>query len=459
MGIPQSIFRAYDIRGTVTDDLTANNVKIIGKAIGTECLANGSDKIVVGRDGRLSGPDLQQALTEGLVSCGMTVIDVGMAPTPVVYFAMYELEVDSCVAVTGSHNPPNYNGLKMVVAGETLSGQRIQGLYQRVKTDDFVTGAGQQVAEPIMARYIERIVSDIKLARSMKLVVDCGNGVAGMIAPELLRALGCEVEELFCEVDGNFPNHHPDPSKLENLQDLIKKVKETGADIGMAFDGDGDRLGIVDKSGSVLWADRQMILYAEDVLQRNPGAEIIFDVKSSKNLPEAIEKMGGKATMWKTGHSFIKKKLKETGALLAGEMSGHVFFKERWYGFDDGIYTAARLLEILAKRTEAPEVIFKALPDSINTPEINVAFDTDDEKFAFMDKLTKSARFEGSKNIIDIDGLRVDFEDGWGLIRASNTTPVLVLRFEADSEEALSNIKQVFHQQMLKIDPNINPGF
>lgn len=459
MSISQSIFRAYDIRGTVEDHLTPDNVRVIGQAIGAECMANGSDSIVVGRDGRLSGPDLQQALTEGLMNVGMTVVDVGMVPTPLVYYAMYELEVDSCVAVTGSHNPPNYNGLKIVVAGETLSGERIQDLYQRVKIANFVTGAGRQKVEPIVERYIERIVSDIKLTRSMKLVVDCGNGVAGGVAPQLLRALGCEVEELFCEVDGNFPNHHPDPSKPENLQDLIQKVSESQADLGMAFDGDGDRLGIVDRSGSILWADRQMILYAGDVLQRNPGAEIIFDVKSSKNLPAAIEKMGGKATMCKTGHSFIKKKLKETGALLAGEMSGHVFFKERWYGFDDGIYTAARLLEILAQKDETPEVIFKALPDSINTPEINVTFPTDDEKFVFMDKLTQSAKFEGSQNIIEIDGLRVDFNDGWGLIRASNTTPVLVLRFEADSEEALSNIKDIFREQMLKIDSAIYPGF
>jgi len=459
MNIPQSMFRAYDIRGTVTDELTADNVKIIGQAIGSECLACGADKIVIGRDGRLSGPSLQQALSDGIQSTGVTVVDVGMAPTPLVYYAMFALNVDSCVAVTGSHNPPDYNGLKIVIAGETLYGERIQDLYNRIVNDNFTSGAGKIIHEQIIERYTERVLSDIKLARPMKLVVDCGNGVAGAVVPNLLKSLGCEVEEIYCDVDGNFPNHHPDPSKLENLTDLIAKVKESGAELGMAFDGDGDRLGLVDKSGNILWPDRQMMLFAEDVLERNPGAEIIFDVKSSKNLPEVIEKLGGKPTMWKTGHSFIKKKLKETGALLAGEMSGHIFIKERWYGFDDGIYAAARILEILAKKAKDPEEIFKALPDSINTPEINVAFASDDDKFAFMQKLVANAEFAGSLDVIKIDGLRVDFKDGWGLIRPSNTTPVLVLRFEADTENALEHIKNLFREQMLQIDPDIKLGF
>jgi len=458
MNIPQSIFRAYDIRGTITDELTPENVKTIGKAIGSECLANGADKIITGRDGRLSGPALQNALSDGIQSTGVSVVDIGMAPTPLVYYAMFEFDINSCVAVTGSHNPPNYNGLKIVIAGETLYGERIQDLYQRIAADNFTVGDGGLKKEQIIKRYTDRILADVKLARPMKLVVDCGNGVAGAVAPDLLRGLSCEVEELYCEVDGNFPNHHPDPSKLENLQDLIAKVKASGAELGLAFDGDGDRLGLIDKAGNILWPDRQMMLFAEDVLNRNPGAEIIFDVKSSKNLQQFIEKLGGKATMWKTGHSFIKKKLKETGALLAGEMSGHIFIKERWYGFDDGIYAAARMLEILSNKNQPPEEVFAGLPDSYNTPEINIKFSDDETKFDFMEQLTKKANFPDA-NIITIDGLRVEYHDGWGLIRPSNTTPVLVLRFEADNEQALERIKNEFKSQMQLLDDTLNIDF
>jgi phosphomannomutase / phosphoglucomutase len=458
MTIPHSIFRAYDIRGVVTDALTADNVRIIGQSIGSEALERGSNRIVVGRDGRLSGPELQGALMDGLRAAGMDVVDIGAAPTPVIYYAMYEYGIDSSVAVTGSHNPPNYNGLKMTLAGAPLSGEDIQQLYQRIQTGNFREGAGSLESRQILDAYVARVTSDVKLARPLKLVIDCGNGIAGAIAPQLFKKLGAEVSEIFCEVDGTFPNHHPDPSKPENLVDLIRMVQETNADVGFAFDGDGDRLGVVDRDGKVLWADRQMILFAEDVLSRNPGAEIIFDVKSSKNLATAIADFGGTPTMWKTGHSFIKKKLKESGAALGGEMSGHIFFVERWYGFDDGLYAGARMLEILSKRDQLPTEVFAGLPDSLNTPEINISFSDDETKFAFMEQMQQTATFPDA-NVITIDGLRVEYADGWGLIRPSNTTPVLVLRFEADSSEALERIKSVFREQMLALDAGLDLEF
>ncbi len=451
--IEQSIFRAYDIRGVVDKGLTEEAVELVGKAFGSEVRARGGHQVAIGRDGRLSGPRFAAALTKGLNSVGCDVIDVGMVPTPLVYFATFNTSAKSCIAITGSHNPPQYNGLKMVAEGETLSGEMIQGLYQRILAQDFTTGTGTRSELDVKADYIARIVSDVKLAKPMKAVVDCGNGVAGAFAPDLLRAMGVQFDELFCEVDGTFPNHHPDPSKPENLEDLIAKVKETGADIGLAFDGDGDRLGVVDNQGQVIFADRLMMLFAQDILSRNPGGEIIFDVKCTAKLPQVIEAAGGKATMWRTGHSFIKAKLKETGALLAGEMSGHTFFKERWYGFDDGLYTMARLLEIVAKDARATHQIFAALPDTVNTPELNIQFE-EGEHYAFMEKILAAATFDDAQ-VTTLDGIRVDFADGWGLIRASNTTPVLVLRFDADSQTALERIQHRFRDLLLQVDAGL----
>jgi phosphomannomutase/phosphoglucomutase len=455
--IEQSIFRAYDIRGVVDKGLTEEAVELVGQAFGSLVRERGGQEVAIGRDGRLSGPRFAAALTRGLNSVGCDVVNVGMVPTPLVYFATFQTSAKSCIAITGSHNPPEYNGLKMVCEGETLSGEMIQGLYQRILAGNFATGSGGSRELDVKADYIARIVSDVKLAKPIKAVVDCGNGVAGAVAPALLRALGVEFDELFCEVDGTFPNHHPDPSKPENLQDLIAKVKETGADIGLAFDGDGDRLGVVDNAGHVIFADRLMMLFAQDVLSRNPGGEIIFDVKCTAKLPQVIEAAGGRATMWRTGHSFIKAKLRETGALLAGEMSGHTFFKERWYGFDDGLYTMARLLEIVTKDARTSEQIFAALPDTVNTPELNIKF-AEGEHYAFMDKILAVAQFDDAK-VTTLDGIRVDFAEGWGLIRASNTTPVLVLRFDADSQPALDAIQSRFKALLNQVDANLDLPF
>lgn len=455
--IPVAIFKAYDIRGIVDETLTTDIVNKIGRAFGSDALDRGQQTIVVGRDGRLSGPKLMDALIKGLRSTGCDVIDIGMAPTPVVYFAAQHIGTGSCIALTGSHNPPNYNGLKMVIGGVTLSGEAIQSLRQRILSNNFRTGEGQLESTDVAPDYINRIVSDIKLSRPLKVIVDCGNGVTGNIAPRLLKALGCEVQELFCEVDGSFPNHHPDPSKPENLQDLIKAVRSQHADVGLAFDGDGDRLGVVTPSGNIIWPDRQMMLYAGDVLSRNPGAEIIYDIKCTTNLGRVIEEHGGKPLMWMTGHSLIKAKLKESGAPLAGEMSGHIFFKDRWYGFDDGTYTAARLLEILSNDSRNSEEIFASLPDSINTPELNVLME-EGEHFKFVQNLMKHAHFE-SGTITTIDGLRVDFNDGFGLVRASNTTPSLVIRFEAKDQTALIRIQDLFRKFMLDVNPNLELPF
>lgn len=439
-----SIFKAYDIRGIVDKTLTEEAVYWIGRALGAEAEARGEQHIYVARDGRLSGPRLIDALSRGLTEAGRDVTDLGMVPTPVLYYAAYELGSGSGIMITGSHNPPEYNGLKMVLGGTTLSGEDIQALHQRIERSDFSEGQGTRATADVVAQYIARISRDVKLARPMKVIIDCGNGVAGVVAPQLLRKLGCEVIELFCEVDGNFPHHHPDPSKPENLLDLKQALASQHADIGLAFDGDGDRLGVVTPTGSVIWADRQMMLYAQDVLSRNPGAEIIYDIKCTTNLHKIIEQAGGKATMWKTGHSFVKAKLKQSGAALAGEMSGHIFFKERWYGFDDATYTASRLLEILAKDVRPADDIFNALPDSINTPELNM--DTaEGENHPLVDKLIQTADFPNAK-ITTIDGLRVDFEDGFGLVRASNTTPCLVFRFEATNENGLRRIQDDFRK-------------
>ena len=455
--IDASIFRAYDIRGVVDQSLTSNTVRLIGRAIGSEALQRGRNTVVVGRDGRLSGPSLSDALISGITSTGCDVKYIGCVPTPVLYFATYYLDTHSGVVVTGSHNPPDYNGLKIVIDGETLSGESIQSLRERIEARNFISGEGSVEEINVVPDYIERIRGDVTVARPLKVVVDCGNGVAGGVIPPLLKSLGCEVTELFCEVDGNFPNHHPDPSKAENMQDLITAVGANQADIGLAFDGDGDRLGVVTADGQIIWPDRVLMLYAIDILTRNPGGQIIYDVKCTRYLDSVIREHGGEPLMWKTGHSFIKSKIRETGALLAGEMSGHIFIKERWYGFDDALYAAARLLEILAKDERSSTEVFAALPDSVNTPEINVTM-REGEPPLFINQLLENAHFEGA-TVSTIDGLRADFEDGWGLVRASNTTPVLVLRFEADTDEALARIMGDFRRVMLQVNMHLSLPF
>ena len=453
------IFKAYDIRGIVDKTLTVEAVRAIGHALGSEAVARNQKAIAVGRDGRLSGPALAGALADGIRAAGVDVIDVGCVPTPLTYFAAYELGTNSCVSVTGSHNPPDYNGLKMVLGGQTLFGELIQALRQRIIDGDLVTAAqpGKLTQADVVPAYVEKILGDVKLSRPMKVVMDCGNGVAGAVAPELFKRLGCELVELFCEVDGHFPNHHPDPSKPENLADVIRALRDTDAEIGLAFDGDGDRLGVVTKDGEIIFPDRQLMLFAEDVLTRVPGGEIIYDVKCTRNLAGWITARGGKPTMWNTGHALVKAKLKETGAPLAGEMSGHVFFKERWYGFDDGLYTGARLLEILSRAADANPVL-KNLPNSPSTPELNIKM-AEGEPFALIDKLKAEGRFEGAEQIVTIDGVRVEYADGFGLARPSNTTPVVVLRFEADNAVALERIQACFRQAISAVWPGIQLPF
>ncbi|HEX5128425.1 MAG TPA: phosphomannomutase/phosphoglucomutase [Usitatibacter sp.] len=458
--IAPEIFKAYDVRGIVDKTLTESAAEQIGRALGTLGARKGVKKFVVGRDGRLSGPKLAAALTRGLNAAGMDVVDIGVCATPMVYFATYHFDTGSGVMVTGSHTPPEDNGLKMMVAGDTLSGETIQELRQLIEGGGLVTPAkaGFQSTADIREAYLTRITSDVKLARKMTVAVDCGNGSPGSIAPELYKRLGCEVIELFCEVDGNFPNHHPDPSKPENLEDLIATLKSSKAEVGLAFDGDGDRLGVVTKNGRIIFPDRQLMLFAAEVLGRNPGAEVIFDVKCTRNLFPWIREHGGKPLLWKTGHSLIKSKLRETGAPLAGEMSGHVFFKDRWYGFDDGLYAGARLLELLA-RTDDPTKLLESLPDSISTPELNVKLDAEGENHALIAKLQESAKFEGATEVNTIDGLRVEYPDGFGLIRASNTTPVLVLRFEGDTDAAIDRIKGDFKRVLLSAKPDARMPF
>ena len=453
--IAPEIFKAYDIRGIVDRTLTEAAAEAIGKGLGTLGYRKGVKRFVVGRDGRLLGPKLVRALSRGLTAAGMDVTDIGVVATPMMYFATHHFKTGSGVMVTGSHNPPEYNGLKMMVAGDTLAAEAIQDLRRLVESGDFATGGGSVEPANIADAYVERITSDVKLARPMTIAIDCGNGSPGAYAPRLFRKLGCEVIELYCEVDGTFPNHHPDPSKPENLKDLIATLESSPAELGLAFDGDGDRLGVVTKGGRIIFPDRQLMLFARDVLARNPGGEIIFDVKSTRNLFAWIRKHGGKPLLWKTGHSLIKSKLKETGAPLAGEMSGHIFFKDRWYGFDDGLYAGARLLEILSRTDNASREL-EALPDSISTPELNIALAREGENHALIADLQKSARFEGAKEIITIDGLRVEYPDGFGLMRASNTTPVIVLRFEADSDAALARIRDDFKRVLQKARPELS---
>ena len=443
MNIPSSIFKAYDIRGIVETELTPEIVKLIGRAVGSESIEKGERGVVVGRDGRLTGPELSEALISGLIESGCHVVNIGMVPSPVVYFATHTKAATSGVMITGSHNPAEYNGLKIMIAGETLSAEKIQSLYTRILENDFKTGSGTSTSINIDQDYINTIKSDINLEKELNIVIDCGNGVAGNIAPQLFEALGVKLSKLFCLVDGRFPNHHPDPSKPKNLEDLIQEVIETKSDLGLAFDGDGDRLGLIDNKGKIIWADQQMMLYAKDVLTRNKGAKIIFDVKCTSLLPKVISDNGGEPIMSRTGHSFIKKKLKETNAALAGEMSGHIFFKERWYGFDDALYTAARLLEIVSKSNKSCSELFDEFPVNLSTPEININFDKHGQQFEAMDSLSSHIDFPGA-NINTIDGVRVDYEDCWGLVRPSNTTPCLVLRFEAKDNTALIDIQEKF---------------
>ncbi|MFN3986459.1 MAG: phosphomannomutase/phosphoglucomutase [Rhodocyclaceae bacterium] len=447
------IFKAYDIRGIVDTTLTPDAVRAIGHALGSEAAARGQREIAIGRDGRLSGPALASALADGIRAAGVDVVDIGCVPTPLTYFAAHHLGTQSCVSVTGSHNPPDYNGLKMVLGGETLHGAAIKALRQRIADGDLTQGAGSLRHADVNEAYMDRVAADIKLARPMKIVIDCGNGVAGAIAPALFRRLGCELVELFCEVDGRFPNHHPDPSKPENLRDVIQALRDTDAELGLAFDGDGDRLGVVTKQGEIIYPDRQLMLFAEDVLSRVPGGEIIFDVKCTRNLAPWIQARGGKATMWNTGHALVKAKLKETGAPLAGEMSGHMFFKERWYGFDDGLYSGARLLEILSARPDANAAL-TALPDALSTPELNLKMN-EGEPFELVARLREAGRFEGAREIITLDGVRVEYPDGFGLARASNTTPVVVLRFEADGEAAIARIQADFRAAIAAVWPGL----
>ncbi|MAA65085.1 MAG: phosphomannomutase [Alteromonadaceae bacterium] len=455
--VAPSIFRAYDIRGVVGETLTGEIVGLIGQAIGSEALERQVTDLCIGYDGRHSSPELADALARGIMSTGCNVINVGAVPTPVLYFATHQLNTGSGVMVTGSHNPANYNGLKMMLAGDTLSGDQIQHLLQRIQAQDFAEGQGQYSEQDVRRPYLDRIIEDIAVAAPLKVVMDAGNGIAGELGPILVEELGCEVIPLFCEVDGDFPNHHPDPGKPENLEALIAKVKAEKADIGLAFDGDGDRLGVVTNTGKIIWPDRLLMLFARDVVSRNPGADVIYDVKCSRRLAGVINEAGGRPIMWKTGHSLMKAKMRETGALLAGEMSGHVFFKERWYGFDDGLYSAARLLEILGVEDRDSDDVFAELPDDISTPELNVAV-TDENKFAIIEKLSAEGDF-GDGNLSSIDGVRVDYPDGWGLCRASNTTPVLVLRFESETDAGLERIREIFRAQLAKVAPDVTITF
>ena len=459
VAIDSGIFRAYDIRGIVGQTLDAGVAELIGHAVGSLMQEQGHEDIVIGRDGRLSGPELTEGLIKGLRRAGRNVIDIGLAPTPLTYFGAYHLRAGSCISVTGSHNPPDYNGFKIVVGGETLSGDAITDLYSRIAEDRLHDAAspGRLEQRDINDDYIERVSSDVQIERPLKIVVDAGNGVAGELGPRVLEAIGAEVTPLYCEIDGTFPNHHPDPSEPHNLTDLIRMVERLDADLGIAFDGDGDRLGVVTRDGQNIFPDRLLMLFASDVLERNPGAVIIFDVKCTGRLPGHILRHGGSPLMWKTGHSLIKGKMRETDAELAGEMSGHFFFKERWYGFDDGIYAAARLLEILAMHPDGPGQALAELPDGVATPEIKVEA-PDGNPHAFVDKFRENAQFEGAR-LSTIDGLRVDWPDGWGLVRASNTTPILVMRFDADSKEALKRIQAAFREQLLALKPDLKLPF
>ncbi len=455
--LPAEIFRAYDIRGVVGKSLTEEYVYWLGRSIGSASIDAGESRVMVARDGRLSGPALSEQLIKGLMESGCAVTDLGMVPTPVLYFATHTTGATSGVMLTGSHNPPAYNGLKIVVAGQTLSGDQISALNTRLRENQLQSGSGSREQLDILGDYRQYILDDVVMARPLKVVVDCGNGVGGVIAQSLLEGIGCEVIPLYCEVDGMFPNHHPDPGKPENLVELINAVKRENADLGVAFDGDADRLGFVTNSGEMIYPDRLLMLFAEDVVTRHPGADIIFDVKCTRQLPALINRAGGRPVMWKSGHSLIKAKMKETGALLGGEMSGHVFFKERWFGFDDGLYSACRLLEILSMQPESASTVMNRYPAGLSTPEINLAVG-ETQKFAIIKALGQQADW-GDGKVTTLDGIRVDFPTSWGLIRASNTTPVLVLRFEAEQPEELERVQQLFREQLQAAAPEVKITF
>ncbi|HEY9273104.1 MULTISPECIES: phosphomannomutase/phosphoglucomutase [Achromobacter] len=456
--ILDAVFKAYDIRGTVPEEIDARFAHSLGMATGTQARELGARSIVVGRDGRLSSVELAAALQAGLRSAGMHVIDIGMATTPMVYFATRLMDTGAGIAVTGSHNPPAHNGFKIVLDGASLYGEGITALRDAMRLPiESASASGGRTQMQIMPCYTARLMGDIRMARPMKIAIDCGNGVAGAAAPALFRALGCEVVELFCEVDGSFPGHHPDPADPQNLQDLIYCLRYSDCEVGLAFDGDGDRLGVVTKTGQIIWPDRLLILLARDVLSRNPGAEILYDVKCSRHVARAITEAGGKATMCKTGHSLIKAKMRETGAQLAGEMSGHIFFKERWYGFDDGIYAAARLLEILSGAPD-PSALLESLPQSCATPEIKLET-AEGEQFDLVAALRAQGQFPGAQSINDLDGIRVDYADGFGLARPSNTTPTVVLRFEGDTVAALARIEEDFRNAFRRIAPHVRLPF
>ncbi len=467
MELSSSIFKAYDIRGVIDKTLDPSIAKLIGQSFGSAMREIGETVCVVGRDGRLSGPSLMAGLTEGLLSVGVDVIDLGVVATPMVYFGtnitIQGQQAKSGIMITGSHNPPDYNGFKMVLGGSAIYGEQIQGLRERIVAKKFTDGQGTRSEHNIFPEYLQRIVGDVKLKRKIKIAVDCGNGVGGAFAGRLFRELGCEVQELFCEVDGTFPNHHPDPAHLENLQDLIKNLQTSDNELGLAFDGDADRLGVVTKNGQVIFPDRQMMLFAKDVLSRNPGAQIIYDVKCTRNLATYVKQQGGVPLMWKTGHSLVKAKLKETGAPLAGEMSGHIFFKDRWYGFDDGLYTGARLLEILSSEQD-PNATLEQLPNAICTPELQMPC-AEGEAFTLLDKIkaevTKNtqATFETAESVNTIDGVRVEYADGFGLARPSNTTPIVVMRFEADTQAAIERIQAEFKKVFLAVKPDAKMPF
>jgi phosphomannomutase / phosphoglucomutase len=453
------IFRAYDIRGIVDKTLTVEAVNAVGKAIGTHVLGINESELIVARDGRLSSPKFFNALTDGVRSTGCNVVDIGITPTPVLYYATHILKSNSGVMITGSHNPPEYNGIKIVLGGKTLSEDAIQTLYQVIVDQAFTTAKepGSIREENVVERYLDRVTSDVKLARPLKIAIDCGNGVGNVTAAELYRRLGCEVTELYTEIDGHFPNHHPDPSVPKNVADLTQTIIDKQLDVGIAFDGDADRIGVVTSGGTMIFPDRQLMLYAIDVLSRHPGATVIYDVKCSRFLETVVSEHGGKPIMTRTGHSLLKAAIEEAHAEIGGELSGHIFYKERWYGFDDAVYTGARLLEILSKQTQTSEEIFAALPNAISTPELKLPI-SEAKKFSFMDDFAKTAEFNDAK-IITIDGLRVEFKDGWGLIRPSNTTPYLILRFEADNEDALTRIQNIFREQLLKANASLEIPF
>ncbi|MCP3671883.1 MAG: phosphomannomutase/phosphoglucomutase [Gammaproteobacteria bacterium] len=455
--LPASIFRSYDIRGVVTKELTADVVYQLGRAIGSTAYDEGQQTVIVARDGRKSGQELSTALCRGLMASGRDVLDIGMVPTPLLYFATNFLGSNTGVMVTGSHNPPEYNGLKIVIGGETISGDGIKALRNRVSKGDLLQGEGTRTEQDLLADYLSRVVEDLHIGRTLKVVIDCGNGVAGVVGPYLLKALGCQVTELYCDVNGDFPNHHPDPSKPENLEALAAEVTSRHADIGIALDGDGDRIGVVDSAGNIIWPDRLLMLFATDLLIRQPGADVIYDVKSSRHLAGQILANGGRPLMWKTGHSLIRARMKETGALLAGELSGHIFFKERWYGFDDGLYACARLLELLSADPRSSAEIFAEIPESVSTPELSLAMQ-EGANVEIMDRLLVNVDMQDAK-LIKIDGIRAEFEYGWGLVRASNTMPALTFRFEAEDMSGLERVQAVFREQLLKIDPDLKLPF